>query len=300
MSQTKIKNKIQNEKHVPVLLREVVDQLKPKHSESYLDLTAGYGGHAQSIISATQGNATLVDRDENAVAVLYEVFSTNNSVHIVHESFLDAAKRLIAGEERFDMILADLGVSSPHLDNAHRGFSFAIDAPLDMRMNPRQSLSAMDVVNTYTTKELVRILREYGEEPKAERMALKIVEARPLTSTLQLAAIAKQVWPGHSKVHPATRLFQAVRIEVNDELGQLEKMIPLALQLLKPGGRLSIITFHSLEDRIVKRFFKQVAGDRYDADFLEVSKKPAVASLDERAINPRARSAKLRTVRKRK
>jgi 16S rRNA (cytosine1402-N4)-methyltransferase len=167
-------------------------------------------------------------------------------------------------------------------------------------MDPSQEKSAYTVVNTYREDDLVRILREYGEEPKAKRMAQYIIESRPVETTLELAAIAKRVWPGHSRSHPATRLFQAVRIEVNDELAQIEQALPLLVKLLNPGGRLAIITFHSLEDRIVKRFFKQVAGDRYDADLVETTKGPITASPDELVFNPRARSAKIRSVRKRK
>ncbi len=298
MSQTKIKNK--TNQHVPVLLQETIQLLDPKIGESYLDMTAGYGGHAGEILERTNGVATLVDRDENAISVLEGLFGTNEQVVLRHEDFLSAAKGLAENQQTFDMILADLGVSSPHLDNASRGFSLLADAPLDMRMDPSQEKSAYTIVNTYPEDKLVRILRDYGEEPKAKRMAQYIIESRPIETTLELAAIAKKVWPGHSRSHPATRLFQAVRIEVNDELTQIEQALPLLITLLNPGGRLAIITFHSLEDRIVKRFFKQVAGDRYDAHLVEVTKGPITASPDEVVFNPRARSAKIRSVRKRK
>jgi 16S rRNA (cytosine1402-N4)-methyltransferase len=298
MSQTKIK--IKTNQHVPVLLQETIELLDPKIGESYLDMTAGYGGHASEILKRTNGVATLVDRDENAISVLQGLFGINEQVVLRHEDFLQAAKKLTEEHQTFDMILADLGVSSPHLDNASRGFSLLAEAPLDMRMDPSQEKSAYTVVNTYREDDLVRILREYGEEPKAKRMAQYIIESRPVETTLELAAIAKRVWPGHSRSHPATRLFQAVRIEVNDELAQIEQALPLLVKLLNPGGRLAIITFHSLEDRIVKRFFKQVAGDRYDADLVETTKGPITASPDELVFNPRARSAKIRSVRKRK
>ncbi len=298
MSQTKIKNK--TNQHVPVLLQETIKLLDPKIGESYLDLTAGYGGHANEISLRTNGAVTLVDRDENAISVLKELFARNKQVFFRHEDFLQAATELAEDHQTFDMILADLGVSSPHFDNASRGFSLLAEAPLDMRMDPSQEKSAYTVVNTYREDDLVRILREYGEEPKAKRMAQYIIESRPVETTLELAAIAKRVWPGHSRSHPATRLFQAVRIEVNDELKQIEQTLPMLVKLLNPGGRLAIITFHSLEDRIVKRFFKQVAGDRYDADLVEVTRGPITASPDELVFNPRARSAKLRIVRKRK
>ncbi len=297
MSQTKIKNKTQ---HIPVLLQEVLHSLNPSEGESYVDMTAGYGGHASAIIEKTNGKAYLIDRDENAQAVLRGIFSSKKNVELYHLSFLEACQQFVSEGRHFDMILADLGVSSPHLDNTHRGFSLLAEAKLDMRMDPRQEKSAYDVVNSYSEEQLTKILREYGEEPKARQMARSIVMARPITTTLELAAVAKKVWPGHSRSHPATRLFQAVRIEVNNELGQIEEALPLAVKLLKPSGRLAIITFHSLEDRIVKRFFKQMAGDRYDAELVEVTNGPIVASEDELVYNPRARSAKLRVVRKRK
>ncbi len=298
MSQTKIKNKIKN--HVPVLLHETLDLLDPQIGESYLDATAGYGGHAQAVLERTHASATLVDRDENAQAALGDLFAHDKQVTLLHLDFLQACEALAEENAQFDLILADLGVSSPHLDNTSRGFSLLHDAPLDMRMDPSQEKSAYQVVNEYREEDLVRILKEYGEEPKAKRMAQMIIESRPIETTLELAAIAKKVWPGYSRSHPATRLFQAVRIEVNDELGQIERALPLMARLIKPNGRLAVITFHSLEDRIVKRFFKQVAGDRYDADFVEVTKGPVTASQSELVTNPRARSAKLRIVRKRK
>lgn len=292
MSQTKIKNK--TNQHIPVLLEEVLDTLKPKKGESYLDLTAGYGGHASEIVSITHFNSTLVDRDESAMDVLRERFAGNSQVSFMHQDFLQAAKELVAKKQKFDLILADLGLSSPHIDNASRGFSILADGPLDMRMDPSKEQTAETVVNTYSAKELTRILREYGEEPKANKMAQLIIESRPLKTTSELAQIAKKVWPGYSRSHPATRLFQAVRIEVNDELGQLEQALPLLVELLAPNGRLGIITFHSLEDRIVKRFIKDQAGDRYDAVLTEVTRQPRTATPQELVINPRARSAKLR------
>jgi 16S rRNA (cytosine1402-N4)-methyltransferase len=296
MSQTKIKNK--TNQHVPVLLQEVLDSLAPKKGESYLDLTAGYGGHAGEILSVTQGLATLVDRDENAIDVLSTRFAGNSQIAFLHLDFLEACKKLVSSKKQYDLILADLGVSSPHLDNATRGFSLMSEGPLDMRMDPMQELSASTVVNTYDVAKLEHILRTYGEEPKARRMAQLIVESRPLHTTTELAQIAKKVWPGHSRSHPATRLFQAIRIEVNDELGQLEKALPLMAALLAPQGRLGIITFHSLEDRIVKQFFKDQAGDRYDTELRVVTKQPLVATPQELVINPRSRSAKIRVVAK--
>lgn len=293
MSQTKITNKKQN-KHTPVLLREVLDLLSPKKGDTYLDLTAGYGGHASQILDKTLSDAVLIDRDVIAIAELTKRFGNRAATRILHKDYVQACKELVQKTMRFNVILADLGISSPHIDSANRGFSFAQDGPLDMRMDPSQELTAEQVVNTYKQTDLEQILRAYGEEPKAKRMAELIVRSRPLHSTQQLAAVAKKVWPARSRVHPATRLFQAIRIEVNDELTQIESVLPLLVELLKPGGKLAIITFHSLEDRIVKRFLKEKAGDRYDAELTEITPKPVGPSHHELVLNPRARSAKIR------
>lgn len=279
--------------HTPVLLQEVIDTLKPKIGERYLDLTAGYGGHAREIIDRTQGRATLVDRDPSAVEVLRENF-TDEKITILHTDFYQASVALQQAGEVFDVILADLGVSSPHLDKGVRGFSINHDGPLDMRMDQKQALDATTMVNTYSEDELVRILKEYGQEPKARQIVRGIIEHRPLKTTHELAQICKKAWPGYSRVHPATRTFQAIRIAVNDELGQLERSLPLWLQLLRPGGRLGVISFHSLEDAVVKRFFQEHGGDRYDAELDVITKRPISAHTNELVFNPRARSARLR------
>jgi 16S rRNA (cytosine1402-N4)-methyltransferase len=263
-----------------------------------LDLTAGYGGHASEVKSLTGSAMTLVDRDNNAISELSNRFGGHSDVTVLHSDFLQACRDLVQANEKFDCILVDLGVSSPHLDNADRGFSLKVEAPLDMRMDTRQELTAADVVNTYAEDELVRILRSYGEEPKAFKMARAIEAARPLGTTIQLADVAKKVWPGHSRTHPATRLFQAVRIEVNNELGQLEEALPLLVELLPPKGRLAVISFHSLEDRIVKKFYQSRAGDRYDSDLEVVNRRVLTASETELVTNPRARSAKLRVAKR--
>lgn len=289
MSQIKIKNK-----HTPVLLEEVLRVLDPKPGERYLDLTAGYGGHAQAVLKRTASPAVLVDRDQNAIDELTDLFGELSYIALKHSDFLKASKELVEEHQSFDLILADLGLSSPHLDNASRGFSLLADGPLDMRMDPSSDLSADSVVNTYPQAELERILRVYGEEPKARRMAELIVAARPIRSTVELANIAKKVWPGHSRTHPATRLFQAVRIAVNDELRQVEQALPNLVKLLNPGGRLVIITFHSLEDRIVKRFIVEHSGAGYDAELINLTPKPLTPSPTELVHNPRARSAKIR------
>lgn len=296
MSQIKNQNK---NKHIPVLVSEVLTLLSPKKGEHYLDLTAGYGGHAREVLERTldTGNAVLVDRDENAVQVLKSKFK-GSGVNIVHTDFVNAAQELLLQKCSFDIILADLGVSSPHLTQAGRGFSFKQEAPLDMRMDTRQLLTADIIVNSYDKAELTDILKSYGEEPKASQIADRIVRNRPIHSTLRLASVVAQAWPGHSKVHPATRTFQALRIAVNDELGLLKAALPLWVDLLAPEGRLAIISFHSLEDRIVKQYFQDLAGDRYDAELQLLNRKPITAGPDELVSNPRARSAKLRAVAK--
>lgn len=282
--------------HTPVLLDAVTTYLAPEQGQSYLDLTAGYGGHATAVLQHTQTpqRATLVDRDQTAINSLRKF--EDSGVRVIHASFEEASQLLVQQGERFDMLLADLGVSSLHLDTASRGFAFRQDGPLDMRMDQRSELTAEIVVNTYEQTELERILKVYGEEPRARAVATAIVEHRPLHTTAELAGVIASVLPKGSKVHPATKSFQAIRIAVNDELGQLERSLPLWMQLLEPGGRLGVISFHSLEDRIVKQAFADVTGDRYDANFHLLTKGPVVADTTETVSNPRARSAKLRVL----
>jgi len=215
-----------------------------------------------------------------------------------HEDFFSASKALAEEGKQFDAILADLGVSSPHLNEADRGFALQLEGPLDMRMDQKQSLTAEVVVNTYSEAALADILWRYGEEPKARQIARLIVGNRPFSSTTKLASVVAKAWPGRSRIHPATRTFQALRIAVNDELGLLERSLPIWLQLLKPGGRIAVISFHSLEDGIVKRVFSEVSGERYDANFRLLTKRPVTASPHELVLNPRARSAKLRAAAK--
>ncbi len=281
------------------MLQSVLQILDPKPGQRYLDVTAGYGGHAQAILERTlvPESAVLVDRDQMAIDRLNDVFQ-GRGVQVFHKDYLSAALELSQKECTFDIVLADLGMSSPHLNIASRGFSFRYDAPLDMRMDQRQELTAATMVNSYSEEDLGEILRLYGEEPKARAIAKLLVAKRPVKTTTELAQIVALAWPGYSKVHPATRTFQALRIAVNDELSLLQSALPVMLDLLAPEGRLAIITFHSLEDRIVKQFFADNAGDRYDSDFRNLTKKPVVPSPDEIVSNPRARSAKLRAVAK--
>lgn len=287
--------------HRPVLVTEVLDCLRPKAGESYLDLTAGYGGHASAVLGITKRpeKAVLVDRDSEAVDALHKLFA-GSGPEIIHQDFFGASSSLAGENRQFDMILADLGVSSLHLNEAKRGFSVGKSGPLDMRMDANQEVDAQFILNNWSQEQIAKVLKDYGEEPKARAIASKIVTGRPIRSTEQLAAIASSVWRGRSKMHPATRTFQAIRIAVNDELNQLEKSLPLWMSILAPGGRLAIISFHSLEDRIVKRFMAEHSGDLYDSEFSILTKKPITAGADELVSNPRARSAKLRACRKNK
>jgi 16S rRNA (cytosine1402-N4)-methyltransferase len=289
----------QKQTHIPVLLLETLQYLSPESGQSYLDVTAGYGGHAKALLDVTKNykNAVLVDRDEQAVAALKEAF-TKTDVKIVCNDFLSASDDLKKHGIKFDMILADLGVSSLHLDEPQRGFSISNDGPLDMRMDRKQELTAEHIVNTYSEAQIAGILEQYGQEPKARSIARNITASRPVNTTYQLAKIVAKSWPGHSRVHPATRTFQALRIAVNSELSQLAEALSIWLDLLAPSGRLAVISFHSLEDRIVKLFFAEHAANTYDAELELLTKKPVVATNDEIVSNPRARSAKLRVCRK--
>lgn len=286
--------------HIPVLLDAVLDTLSPKQGERYLDLTAGYGGHASRVLERTQSpqHMVLVDRDENAIVVLSSF--KEQGARLIHSDFYTASQQLVADGQQFDVVLADLGISSPHIDIPARGFAFGHDGPLDMRMDQRQSLTAETVVNTYSEDDLIRILRAYGEEPRAKAVAKAITTARPLTTTFQLAETVRSALPKKfgKGSDPATKTFQALRIAVNDELELLRNSLPLWSQLLAPGGRLGVISFHSLEDRIVKQYFATVAGNRYDTELKPLTKRPIVADEQELVFNPRARSAKLRAVAK--
>ncbi len=270
--------------------------LKPDKGESYLDLTAGYGGHASSVKEhlGKEGSMTLVDRDIEAVKALGEVFGENQNVQIIHNDFLTASRDLYAAGKKYDVILADLGVSSQHFNNPSRGFSFKKAGPIDMRMDQRQKLTAGKIVNESSAEELAVILKKYGEVKKAWKLAEFLVEGRPYKDTQQLSDRIALFVGKRRKIDPSTLVFQAIRIAVNDELDQLEKSLPIWLEILKPGGRLGVISFHSLEDRIVKQFFKDYGGKRYDARLHILTKKPVMSGDKEVVFNPRARSAKLR------
>ncbi len=282
--------------HVPVLLETTLKMLRPAKDENYLDLTAGYGGHASRFLEAT-GNYTdsvLVDRDDFALQHLEGL--AKKGVRLLHTDFAQAAQQLSEEGKRFDIVLIDLGVSSPQLDMGERGFSFTKSGPLDMRMDRSQEVSAETLVNTAGKDELVRIIVDYGEEPIgfARRIADAIIANRPLYKTEELASLIEQAYRGKWKrIHPATRTFQALRIAVNDELGQVEKTLTYIPNLLKQGGRVGVISFHSLEDRLVKRFFREQEQAGYEAELEILTKKPLAGDIYD-VHNPRSRSSKLR------
>ena len=282
--------------HVPVLLDATLKLLHPKVGENYLDLTAGYGGHASRILELT-GNykdSYLVDRDDFAHQHL-QAFAKKGA-NLLHTDFKNAARRLTEDGKQFDIVLIDLGVSSPQLDMGERGFSFTKDGPLDMRMDVGQEVSAETLVNTASKDDLVRIITEYGEEPKgfAAKIADAIYLQRPLKTTGELAKLIEHAYRGKWKrTHPATRTFQALRIAVNDELGQVASTLDYLPKLLKQGGRVGIISFHSLEDRLVKRFFMEQKQSGYEAELEILTKKPLSGDIYD-VHNPRSRSAKLR------
>jgi len=281
--------------HVPVLLEVTLDRLQPARGENYLDLTAGYGGHARDFLRRTDNylDSVLVDRDENAIKTLSDL--AEKGVTLIHKDFVSAAQDLVKQGRTFDVILADLGVSSPQLDRAERGFSFRFDGPLDMRMDNRTETTAADIVNSYSVDELTRLITRYGEENlgRARRIARAIADNRPFHTTSELATLIEQtLGRGGLKQHPATRTFQALRIEVNQELRQVEQLLLLLPRLLRSGGRVGIISFHSLEDRLVKHYFKEQMMAGYDAEFIIPEKKPVPGTVD--VHNPRSRSAKFR------
>ncbi len=305
--------------HVSVLLQECMDALCIKPDGIYIDGTAGGGGHSHEIAShLTEGKLIALDRDMSAVnAASARLAKFGEHAQVVHSNFSEMAQVCRElGIEGVDGVLLDLGVSSYQLDTADRGFSYMADAPLDMRMNREDTLDAYTVVNTYTEQQLKKIIYDYGEERFAPRIAQRIVQERekqPIRTTGELVGIIKAAMPASAKEgghHPAKRTFQAIRIEVNGELSVIEPTIRDAVSLLKPGGRIAIITFHSLEDRIVKQTFASLAsGCTCPRDFPVcvcgkkplvdiISRKPILPGEQELEINPRSRSAKLRVAEK--
>lgn len=287
------------ELHNPVLLSEVLAYLEPHPGEKYLDLTAGYGGHASKILDVTRNykDSCLIDRDEFATDYLKNKFPS--VIKIINQDFYSAVLQLLECGKTFDIILADFGVSSPQLDEKERGFSFKNEGPLDMRMDRKQVLTANKIVNYYSERELAEIFIKYGEEKprRAKMLAKEIVHHRPIKTTKELADIVLSK-SRYSKLHPATKIFQAIRIVVNNELEEIEKTLPLLSKLLNKNGRLGIITFHSLEDRLVKNYFKDASSLGEESELSIITKKPIIAENPELVINPRARSAKLRVAKR--
>lgn len=284
--------------HQPVLAEQVLHYLDPKPGGIYLDLTAGYGGHAELMLESIgpSGKAVLVDRDQHAISHLKERFASDPRVEIIHDDFANASKDLARENRQFDCILADIGVSSPHLDNPDRGFSFMNEGPLDMRMDPRSSTTAATLINESLEEDLADIFYRYGEVKGSRRLAARLVEHRPFHTTTQLATVIKGSTRGPNQMRVLAQVFQALRIVVNDELGMLERSLPIWLSLLKPEGRLGVISFHSLEDRIVKQYFTEHGGDRFDSELHILTKQPVTGTDSQLVFNPRARSAKLRAM----
>ena len=306
--------------HIPVMLDECLEGLNIKADGIYVDGTVGGAGHSIEIVKRLSGNGRLicVDKDEDALKAAGERLAPySDRVTFIHDDYKNLVAELDSiGVGKVDGILLDLGVSSYQLDNAERGFSYMKDAPLDMRMDRSQRISAYEVVNGYSESELARILFDYGEEKLARQIARNIVRARaekPIETTLELAKIVEDTYPAKTRWkfgHPAKRTFQAIRIEVNDELSTLGEAVTQMARRLEKGGRMAVITFHSLEDRIVKSAFKElslactcppdfsvcVCGKVQEVEL--VNKKPIVASEGELEKNSRSQSAKLRVIEK--
>ena len=295
--------------HIPVLLKEVMDALAVRPGGRYVDGTLGRAGHTKEII-ARGGMVLGIDRDEQAIREIGEVAGLS-AVRGRHGDLKEIANE--KGWNEVDGILLDLGVSSPQLDEAGRGFSFLREGPLDMRMDRSWALSAADIVNSESAERLEEIFRELGEEPQSRRIARAIVkerEKRKFETTVEFADFIERVVGRRGAHHPATRVFQALRMEVNDEIGELERALEGGLEILKSGGRFAVITFESLTDRIVKRFFAkhvgrmvslQQGGERWEGEeprMRAVTGKVVVASEEEADLNPRSRSAKLRAAEK--
>lgn len=306
--------------HTTVLLKETVDELNIKPDGIYVDCTLGGAGHSQYLLSKLSPQGRLIAFDQDITAIRHakeKLKEYENQVIFINNNFQNIKSELQQrGIQSVDGILYDLGVSSPQLDTPERGFSYHHDAPLDMRMDLSGEISAYEVVNTWSYEKLVKIFFKYGEEKFSKQIARKIEAARedkPIQTTGQLVDLIKEGIPAPARRkggHPAKRVFQAIRIAVNDELGVFEKSLQDAIQLLKPSGRISVITFHSLEDRICKTIFKEASQgpqlppgipfvpDEYKPQLKIITKKPIVASSEELEHNNRSRSAKLRVAEK--
>lgn len=288
--------------HKPVLLKEVIALLLPKPNQSLIDATVGQGGHAHEILSHTHPDGRLlgIDRDAKNLKVAKRNLKTfGKRVVLVLDSYANVSSHAYAHKfSQVDAILVDLGFSSAHVDDPGRGFSFQHEGPLDMRYDARQDLTAAEIVNTWEEDELARIFRKLGEETYARQIAKAIVKARKqgdFQTTTQLAELIVKNKRRGGKIHPATQVFQALRMSVNRELEELEKALPEFVSLLRPGGQLAVISFHSLEDRIIKQFFQLKQKEK---EIKIKTKQPITATLSEIKSNHRARSAKLRVAEK--
>jgi 16S rRNA (cytosine1402-N4)-methyltransferase len=301
------------QEHLPVLLAEAIGFLRPETGGIFVDATLGLGGHSEEILKKLGQGSTLIgiDRDGNNLEIAKQRLASYGNFKAVRGNFRDMEGLLAEqGITAVNGILYDLGVSSTQLDDAGRGFSFTKDSELDMRMDRSARLNAADVVNDYSREDLERVIREYGEERFFRRMADAIIKNRPVRSTAQLASIAERVVRGRQKIHPATRLFQALRIETNGELDALRATLPQTLKLVKSGGRIVAISFHSLEDRIVKQFFARESRDcvcenkrmpcncGHKRTLEIITRKPVIPEETEIRANPRSRSARLRAAQK--
>lgn len=301
--------------HISVLKEEVAEYLGLSEGEVVVDATLGLGGHALDILQKVGKSGRLVafEQDERNLLVAQERLDDyRDQITYIHRNFCYLKTGLIDnGFEKVDAILFDLGLSSPHVDQSERGFSFMQNGPLDMRFDPRSKKTAADVINAYSENDLLRIFREYGEEKLSGRIVRSICERRKLRAfetTVELAEFIKEVYPAKLRSrssHPATKVFQALRMEVNSELEVLEEVLPQAFEVLRPGGRIVLISYHSLEDRIVKKYFKALEQPKAEGEeaifktfadpyVTSLTKKPVVPSESEISINPRSRSAKLR------
>ena len=281
--------------HTSVLLNEVVEGLQVKPKGRYIDATLGFGGHTRALLDAAAGTSVLgIERDPEVAQYTKDALkSYGDRIEVVNKSY-EHLSDIVNSEKTYDGIVFDLGYSSWHVDDSGKGFSFSGDEPLDMRYNPQgSSESAADIVNNWKPRQLIQIFEEFGEEPKSRLIANAIVKHRAehqIRTTKELVEVVQTVKKPGKGMHPATQVFQALRIAVNDELGALQRALPQVLDVITPGGRIVIISFHSLEDRIVKRFFKH-----FDTEAVwVVTKKPITPTEEEIEANPRARSAKLR------
>lgn len=288
--------------HIPVLTKEVIEALSPKENENFIDCTVGQGGHTKLILEKTLPNGKVlgIDLDPSQIENSKELLNEFGSrLILVNDSYVNL-QRIVEEKGFKDVsgVLLDLGMSSWQLEGTEKGFSFKENQPLDMRYdNKNGELTAKKIINEWPEEEIEKILSEYGEENFSKKIAKKIIEQRKfnkIESTFDLVEVIKEATPAHywnSKIHYATRTFQALRIAVNNELENVEKILPIALSILKPGGRLVVISFHSLEDRIVKNFLKK---EEAEEKIILVTKKPIIAGVTEIGQNPRSRSAKLR------